>query len=101
MKRMKHLIAASVLALGCAAASGQNRCILVTYPCDPLPTHVVFTILDCQGKVLDFTTYRLSNPCNGQAQFCVPLAMGNVRVEATVVANLTPVKFQTFNVGCP
>ena len=96
---MKTLLALFLLAVACTA---QSRCILVKYPCEPLPTTAMFTVLDCAGNVLAFVPYRLSDPCLGQAQYCVPAILGPVRVEVVVFAGLTPVgPMQHFNVGCP
>jgi hypothetical protein len=95
---MKTLLVLAALA---AASFGQSRCITIKYPCDPAPSHVVFTILDCSGNVLDVVTWRLeSQPCTGAARYCVPPAMGNVRIEAAVVAGLQIVKWESFDVGC-
>jgi hypothetical protein len=94
---MKTIIVLAALA---AASFGQSRCITIKYPCDPIPTNIMFTVTDCQGNVLDMIPYRLGLPCLGQAQFCVPLSMGNVRIEAAVISGHTIVKTETFSVGC-
>ena len=97
---MKLILAAILMSVACAA---QSRCVIVKYQCDPPPDLIMFTILDCAGNVIDFVPFRLASiPCLGQAQYCVPLAMGNVRIEAVAFAGIVPVgSMQRFNVGCP